>query len=97
MNRRLSRTAIYQWSVTAIGAFAVAVAISTTDWTLVDYRWAVLCTLTVISAIATLKIKAAPISFSIADSFTFATLLLLGPGPATLTAAIEAFTISSFL
>ena len=97
MSRRLSRTAVYQWSVTAIGACAVAVAVWTTEWTAVDYRWAVLCSLTVISAIATLKMKSAPITFSIADSFTFATLLLLGPGPATLTAAIEALTISSLL
>ena len=97
MNWRPSRSAVYQWGVTALGACAVAVAIWTTEWTSVDYRWAVLCTLTVISAVATLKMKSAPFSFSIADSFTFATLLLLGPGPATLTAAVEAFTISSLL
>jgi putative nucleotidyltransferase with HDIG domain len=97
MIRRDSRTVVYQWTVMAMGACALIVAIWTTAWTSVDYRWAVLCTLTVLSAVATLRMKSAPISFSIADAFTFATLLLLGPGPATLTAALEAFTISSLL
>ena len=37
------------------------------------------------------------VSFSISDTFTFTTLLLLGPGPATITASLEALTISCFL
>jgi putative nucleotidyltransferase with HDIG domain len=62
-----------------------------------DPRWILLSTLTVGGAIATLKMRAAPASFSIADTFTFTTLLLLGPAPATITAAVEALTISVLL
>jgi putative nucleotidyltransferase with HDIG domain len=94
---RLSIRAAYPWAVIAAGALALAAAAAGVRWYPLDPRWLVLCTLTLIGAVATLKMRAAPVSFSIADTFTFTTLLLLGPGPATITASLEALTISCFL
>ena len=89
--------AIYTWLVIATGMLAVANAAMTTRWVPLDPRWPVLAALTLIGAIATLKMRAAPVSFSISDTFTFTTLLLLGPAPATITASIEALAISCLL
>jgi len=94
---RLSIRAAYPWAVIAAGALALAAAAADVRWWPLDPRWIVLCTLTLVGSVATLKMRAAPVSFSISDTFTFTTLLLLGPGPATITASLEAFTISCFL
>ena len=94
---RLSIRAAYPWAVIAAGALALAAAAGGVRWYPLDPRWIVLCTLTLIGSVATLKMRAAPVSFSISDTFTFTTLLLLGPGPATITASLEALTISCFL
>ena len=83
--------------VTAIGLPAVALAAATIPWLALDPRWGVLCALTLGGAFATLKMRAAPVSFSISDTFTFTTLLLVGPAPATITASLEALAISCFL
>src|ERR1700752_3006177 len=74
------------------GALALAAAAGEVRWYPLDPRWIVLCTLTLVGSVATLKMRAAPVSFSISDTFTFTTLLLLGPGPATITASLEALT-----
>ena len=95
--QRLSLRAAYPWAIIAAGALALAAAVADIRWYPLDLRWVVLCTLTLIGAVATLKMRAAPVSFSISDTFTFTTLLLLGPGPATITASLEALTISCFL
>ena len=88
---------VYPWLVIAIGALAIADAALAMQWVLLDPRWAMLATLTLMGGVAMLKVRAAPVSFSISDTFTFTTLLLLGPAPATLTASLEAFAISCFL
>jgi putative nucleotidyltransferase with HDIG domain len=89
--------AAYPWLVTTIGLPTVALAASTIPWLALDPRWGVLCALTLAGAFATLKMRAAPVSFSISDTFTFTTLLLIGPAPATITASLEALVISCFL
>lgn len=89
--------AAYPWVVTAIGLPAVALAAATIPWLVLDPRWGVLCTLTLAGSVATLRMRAAPVSFSISDTFTFTTLLLVGPAPATITASLEALAISCLL
>jgi putative nucleotidyltransferase with HDIG domain len=89
--------AAYPWVVTAIGLPAVALAAARIPWLALDPRWGVLCALTLAGSVATLKMRAAPVSFSISDTFTFTTLLLIGPAPATITASLEALAISCFL
>ena len=89
--------AIYTWLVIAIGMLAIADAVMATRATPLDPRWGVLAALTLIGAVAMLRVRAAPVSFSISDTFTFTALLLLGPAPATITASLEALTISCFL
>lgn len=94
---RFSMRIVYPWVVTAIGLPTVAFAAFTIPWLALDPRWGVLCALTLGGAFATLKMRAAPVSFSISDTFTFTTLLLVGPAPATITASLEALVISCFL
>ena len=94
---RFSLRAAYPWIVIATGLPTVALAASTIPWLALDPRWGVLCALTLGGAFATLKMRAAPVSFSISDTFTFTTLLLVGPAPATITASLEALVISCFL
>jgi putative nucleotidyltransferase with HDIG domain len=94
---RFSLRAVYPWVVMAIGLPAVALAAAGMPWLALDPRWGVLCALTLAGAFATLKMRAAPVSFSISDTFTFTTLLLIGPAPATISASLEALAISCFL
>ena len=89
--------AAYPWIVMAIGLPAVAFSVARIPWLALDPRWGVLCVLTLAGAFATLKMRAAPVSFSISDTFTFTTLLLVGPAPATISASLEALAISCFL
>jgi len=92
-----SARAAYPWVVIIVGCLALADAAAATRWYPLDPRWAMLCGLTIIGAVATLRMRAAPVSFSISDTFTFTTLLLLGPAPATITASLEAFAISCLI
>ena len=85
--------AIYTWLVIVIGMLAIADAVTSARSVPFDPRWVVLAALTLIGAVAMLKVRAAPVSFSISDTFTFTALLLLGPAPATITASLEALTI----
>jgi putative nucleotidyltransferase with HDIG domain len=89
--------AVYPWVVMAAGLPAVALAAASISWLALDPRWGVLCALTLGGAFATLRMRAAPVSFSISDTFTFTTLLLVGPAPATITASLEALAISCLL
>ena len=89
--------AAYPWAVTAVGLPAVGLAAASIPWLTLDPRWVVLCALTLAGAFATLKMRAAPVSFSISDTFTFTTLLLVGPAPATISASLEALVISCLL
>jgi hypothetical protein len=87
----------YHGLVITLGALAVGHALWLTTTSPPDGRWLVLCVLTLTGAIATLRMRATRISFSISDTFTFAALLLFGPAPATITASLEAMTISCLL
>ena len=87
----------YHGLVIALGSLAVGHALWLTTTSPPDGRWLVLCVLTLSGAIATLRMRATRISFSISDTFTFAALLLFGPAPATVTASLEALTISCLL
>lgn len=92
-----SARAAYGWLVIVAGIVALAHAATTVHWSSPDPRWPILATLTLVGAVAMLKMRAAPVSFSISDTFTFTTLLLLGAAAATMTASLEALTISCFL
>jgi putative nucleotidyltransferase with HDIG domain len=97
MMPRFSLRGAYPWVVMAIGLPAVALAAASIPWLALDPRWGVLCALTLGGSVATLRMRAAPVSFSISDTFTFTTLLLIGPAPATVTASLEALAISCLL
>jgi putative nucleotidyltransferase with HDIG domain len=91
------RASVLVWAIGVAGVVVVTDAAHQMVTDGVDARWPVLAGLTVAGAVAMLKLRAAPVSFSISDTFTLTTLFLLGPAPATITAALEALTISALL
>ena len=91
------RVTVVVWAVIVAGMVGVAGSVEQMRVQGVDPRWPLLAGLTIVGAVAMLKLRAAPVSFSIADTFTLTTLFLLGPAPATVTAALEALTISVLL
>ena len=88
---------VYVWAVALVGLVAVGDSMRQLVLGGVDGRWYLLAGLTITGAVAMLKLRAAPVSFSISDTFTLTTLFLLGPAAATITAALEALVISAFL
>ena len=88
---------VYVWTVALLGLVAVGDSMRQLALMGVDGRWYLLAGLTITGAVAMLKLRAAPVSFSISDTFTLTTLFLLGPAAATITAALEALVISAFL
>ena len=88
---------VYNSLVILLGSLALGHALWVTATSPPDGRWLMLCVLTLGGAIATLRMRATRVSFSISDTFIFAALLLFGPAPATITASLEAVTISCLI
>jgi putative nucleotidyltransferase with HDIG domain len=88
---------VFVWIVVVAGMAGLADSVQQMLGQGIDPRWQLLAGLTIIGAVAMLKLRAAPVSFSISDTFTLTTLFMLGPAPATVTAALEAVTISALL
>jgi putative nucleotidyltransferase with HDIG domain len=94
MPRAKSASARYVWIVVCAGLPLLAHSV----WTLVQdfpgvYLF-VLLGLTVAGAAARLRIPAMPISFSIADTFSIATALLVGTPGGTIAAALDGLVLS---
>jgi PAS domain S-box-containing protein len=87
-------TLAYVGVVGTIGSAAILhslwqVVVRPTDW-----HWLLLAALTVAGSAAMLRMQSVPVSFSIAELFTFSALLLFGPAVGTLTVAIDCIAIS---
>src|SRR5262245_36478223 len=61
----------------------------------ISWEWIVLLTLTVLAGLATLRVPAMPISFSISDTFCLISVLIVGPSAGALTAALDGLVLSS--
>ncbi len=91
-----TRSNVLTWAVVGVGLAAIADSTRLALAHPPDARWVPLTILTLLGAAAMVKTRAG-LSLSISDSFTFTTLYLLGPAPATLTAALEALAGSILL
>jgi putative nucleotidyltransferase with HDIG domain len=88
-NTRAARRRLYVGAVVAAGALALGVSASSLTTHGVDSFWPIFIGLTVVTSSATLAIPGAPITFSIADTFTIGSGLLFGPAAGAVTAAID--------
>ncbi len=61
---------------------------------LLNFHWLLLAALTVATSAAVLRLSSIPVSFSVAEVFTFTAVLLFGPALGTLTVAIDCTAIS---
>lgn len=88
---------VYPWLVIVSGLSALAWSVRVTFAQTPDPRWLALAVMTLVSAVATVRMQAAPVSLSISDTFIFASLLLFGPAAATVVASIEGIVLSIVL
>ena len=87
-------SAAYVRSVILLGAgigLVSAVALARSS---VDAKWWFFLLLTIASSWATLRVPGMPISFSIADTFIFASALVFGPVAGAITAAVDGLVLS---
>ena len=76
------------------GAAALAASLRALITNPVGSSWFVLVALTIVTGWLTLRMRDAPVSFSISDTFTIASALLFGPAAGTVTVAIDALVMS---
>jgi PAS domain S-box-containing protein len=80
--------------VAAMGTAAIGLSLYHIATHPVGHQWLLLAALTVASSAAVLKMSSAPVSFSVAEVFTFTAVLLFGPAVGTLTVAIDCLVLS---
>ena len=87
-------SAAYVRGVILLGAgLGVVSVVALARWS-IDAKWWFFLTLTVASSWATLRVPGMPISFSIADTFIFASALVFGPVAGAITAAVDGLVLS---
>jgi putative nucleotidyltransferase with HDIG domain len=85
---------VYVRGIILLGAgLGVVSAVALARWS-IDAKWWFFLTLTVASSWATLRVPGMPISFSIADTFVFASALVFGPVAGAITAAVDGLVLS---
>ena len=90
----MSRSVVYVWAAVLAGAAIVAHSTADLLAAPVSTTWLVLLGLTVVAGLATLRIPAIPISFSISDTFTIIAALVVGPSAGAIIAAIDGLVLS---
>jgi PAS domain S-box-containing protein len=96
VSRRANRPSLSPFYVLVVtaGAGALVASIRALIVNPVGASWFVLAGLTVVTGWSTLRMRDAPVSFSISDTFTIASALLFGPAAGTVTVAIDALVMS---
>ena len=90
----MSRSTLYVWGAILAGAGVVAHSIADVLSRPVPAEWLLILALTIVSGLATLRIPAMPISFSISDTFTMMAALLVGPSAGAIVAAVDGLVLS---
>jgi len=88
------RLLIFVVTVTAIGAVVLARALVQVQSVPLNAYAVVLAVLTMAGSRFTIKVPGLPATVSVSEVFVFASVLLFGPAPATLTVALDGFLIS---
>src|SRR5688572_13520065 len=87
-------SAAFVWAVVILGAGLGAHSVLALLQSSIDSKWWFFLVLTVVSSWATLRVPGMPISFSIADTFIFASALVFGPVAGAITAAVDGLVLS---
>jgi PAS domain S-box-containing protein len=88
------RARVYAWSVVAAGATAIVFAVRDLQANPVSPYVLIVFGLTLVSGFLKLRLASMPLSFSLSEAFTFATLLLFGPAAAALMVGLDGVIIS---
>ena len=94
MTLPFSRSTLYVWGAGIAGVVVMAYATVDVLSKPIETAWLILLALTVISGWATLRIPSMPISFSISDTFSILSALLVGPSAGAITAAVDGLVLS---
>jgi diguanylate cyclase (GGDEF)-like protein/putative nucleotidyltransferase with HDIG domain len=62
----------------------------------IDWDWAILAVLTLLSGSATVRLPSLPATISVSETFVFTSVLLFGPAAGTMTVALDALVISGW-
>src|SRR5262245_46091876 len=81
-------------AIIAAGLAAIAVSLRALVLQPVGPLWFVLTASTLVSGWSTLRLRDAPVSFSISDTFTMAAALLFGPAAGAMTVLLDALVMS---
>jgi putative nucleotidyltransferase with HDIG domain len=84
----------YVGAIVALGGLVVAVSARDLALAAFEPRWLVLAALTLLSGPFSVKLPSLGITISVSETFVFASALLFGAAPATLTAAIDGLVVS---
>ena len=84
----------YVGGVSAIGLAVAVQSLAQLFLQSVDYQWAILAALTLLTGTFTVRIPGIPARLSVSDTFVFASVLLFGPAAGTITALLDALIIS---
>jgi putative nucleotidyltransferase with HDIG domain len=87
-------SAAYVRGVILLGAGLAVYSLLALARSPIDSKWWFFLALTVASSWATLRVPGMPISFSIADTFIFASALVFGPAAGAITAALDGVVLS---
>ena len=87
-------SAAFVWAVVLLGTGLGVHSVLALLQSSIDSKWWFFLGLTVVSSWATLRVPGMPISFSIADTFIFASALVFGPAAGAVTAAIDGLVLS---
>jgi putative nucleotidyltransferase with HDIG domain len=92
--RRVSALTVFISVVIGAGLAAIGHSVYLLGEAPNPFGWIALGGLAILTASFALKVPGVPVYLSISDAFFIASALLFGPGPATLTIAIDSFVVS---
>jgi putative nucleotidyltransferase with HDIG domain len=95
-NRNSFPSRIFVASVVAAGAIVLCRSLYQLYEAPPASGWLILALLTLFSGVFTVKVPSVPVTISVSETFVFATVLLFGTSPATVTVALEALIMSSW-
>jgi putative nucleotidyltransferase with HDIG domain len=85
---------LYVACVVLGGGVAIVHAVSDLRASAISYEWLIIAALTLLGGSLSIRIPSSPTTISVSEALVFTSALLYGPGPATLTVALDGLIVS---